>query len=77
LEEAESEAHAARAEAVDAANLRSALERANSDYALARGCIDDLIFAYNSTSTFFEYPRNFRAALDGANCSALGYFFKE
>ena len=57
------------------ASLRSQLSRAQRRATLAVGCIDDIVQEYNSASFVSELPRHFGAALNGPNCSALGYHF--
>ena len=36
-------------------------------------CIDDFLFAYNSSTFVTDLERNFQAAVNGSACSALGY----
>ena len=58
----------------EAGKMTARVERADRTIALYEDCVDDIIYAYNSSTYAIELPRAISAALNDSNCSALGYY---
>jgi len=59
----------------DLAQTTALAQRRGRTVALFEGCLQDIIDETNRIDFVYQYERALRTAFNGANCSALGYYW--